>query len=352
MRKVCIQVPQHLGEKVRTHLVEQKLLDDAFPISKQEGQLCFPLKRSLSRDARKALERIADDYTLVTKELTPIARKPQDLATALAGKLPDQLSDVIPHSFDTIGDIAVVELDADLKQYEKLIGEAIMVVNSRIKTVFAKEGGVEGVYRVRPLRHIAGKPQTTTIHTEYGLRLAVDVTKAYFSPRLSTEHDRIANLVQPDEVVVDMFTGVGPFALLAAKRQRVKVYAIDVNEQAIRCLQKSLELNRLHGEVVALAGDARRIIEQSLQKTADRVIMNLPHSAIDFIEHAVQAVKPTGGIIHFYGITSDNQSLETLTNAVITRITQCSRAAKVLFTRTIRPSAPHEFQVVIDLQVL
>ena len=351
MKKVCIQVPQHLGERVRIHLVKEALLDDAFPISKHDDLLCFPLKRPLSKAAQNALELITDNYTLLTKDLTPVTRKPQNLATALKGKIPDYLLDVIPHSFDTIGDIAVVELDSSLEEQEKLIGEAIMTVNSRIKTVYAKEGGVEGVHRIRPLRHIAGKPQTTTIHKEYGLRLAVDVTKTYFSPRLSTEHDRIANLVQPDEVVLDMFTGVGPFALLIAKRQRAKVYAIDVNEDAIRCLQKSLNLNQLHGEVVTLAGDARSLIEHSLQGEANRVIMNLPHSAIEFIDSAVQALKPTGGVIHFYSITSDTQSLETLTKTVVTRIAQCNRSAEVIFTRTVRPAAPHEFQVVIDLQV-
>jgi tRNA (guanine37-N1)-methyltransferase len=351
MRKVCIQVPQHLGEQIRTHLVKQGLLDDAFPISQQDDQLCFPLKHPLSKEARKTLEVLTSDYTLVTKELTPLTRKPHNLAAALTGKLPDQLLDVIPHSFDIIGEIAVVELDSRLEPNEKLIGQAIMTVNSRIKTVFVKEGGVDGVYRVRPLRRIAGKAQTTTIHTEYGVRIAVDVTKTYFSPRLSTEHDRIANLVQPDEVIVDMFTGVGPFALLTAKRQRVKVYAIDINEQAIQCLKKSLELNRLRGEVIALAGDARAIIEQSLKEPADRVIMNLPHSAIEYIEPALQALKSTGGIIHFYGITNESQSLETLADAVMTQITKCKRTAEILHTRTVRPSAPHEFQVVLDLRV-
>jgi len=351
MKKVCIQVPQHLGERVRVHLVKEELLDEAFPISKHDGDLCFPLKRKPSKTARKALEHIATEYRLVTKDLSPVTRKPQNLASALAVKLPDHLLDIIPHSFDIIGDIAVVELDPSLKKHEKLIGEAIMTVNSRIKTVFAKEGGVEGVYRVRPLQLIAGESQTTTIHREYGLQLAVDVVKTYFSPRLSTEHDRIANLVQPDEVVVDMFTGVGPFALLIAKRQQAKVYAIDVNEHAIQCLQKSLRLNRLRGDVVALIGDARNIIDQSLRGKASRVIMNLPHSAIDFIESAVQAVKTTGGVVHFYGITSEQQSLDALTNAVIKRITQCSRSAEVILTRTVRPAAPHELQVVIDLQV-
>ena len=351
MRKVCIQVPQHLGEEVRTYLVRHGLLDAAFPISKQNNLLLFPLLHPLSEEEHKALQGVIGDFSSVTKDLVPETRKPSDLATALTGKLPKPLLAVLPHSFDIIGDIAIVELDARLSEHEQRIGQAIMRVNSRVKTVYSKEGGIEGQYRVRPLRLIAGKAQTTTIHTEYGLRIAVDVTKTYFSPRLGTEHDRVANQVQSGEVIVDMFSGVGPFALLIAKRHQVKVYAIDINDQAVQCLQRSLELNRLEGQVIALVGDARKIIEQSLKGKADRVIMNLPHNALEFLEPAVQALKPTGGIIHFYGITTEDQTLDILTNTVLTQISQYKRIAKVLRTRNVRPSAPHEFQIVLDLQV-
>ncbi|MFX0169977.1 MAG: class I SAM-dependent methyltransferase family protein [Candidatus Hodarchaeota archaeon] len=351
MRKVCIQVPQHLGERVRRHLMKHELLDTAFPINKENSHLFFPLQHSLSEEDRKTLHALIGDLTIVTKELIPLTRKPSDLVTALVGKLPESLLDALPHSFDIIGDVAVVELNSHLSQYENLIGQAIMTVNSRVKTVYAKEGGVEGEYRVRPLRLLAGKAQTTTIHTEYGLQIAVDVTKTYFSPRLSTEHDRVAQLVQPGEIIVDMFTGVGPFALLFAKRHRVKVYAIDINKRAIQCLQKSLELNRLEGQVISLVGDARNIIDQSLIGKADRVIMNLPHGALEFLDAAIHALKPTGGIVHYYGITTEDYPLDALIDTVLTKISRCKRSGEVIHARNVRPSAPHEFQVVLDLQV-
>jgi tRNA (guanine37-N1)-methyltransferase len=326
-------------------------LDTNFPITKEEKQLFFPLQRSIAEEELSALVQKIGPLVLVQKDITPIVRKPPDLVTALEGKLPAELVESIPHSLDIIGTIAVVELDPKLTPYETEIGDAIREVNSNVLSVYAKEGAVEGVYRVRPLRLLTGRDQSTTVHTEYGIKLAVDVAQTYFSPRLGTEHDRVTRLVEAKEVIVDMFTGVGPFALLAAKRHPITVYAIDVNEQAIQCLKKSLTLNRLTGEVVPLIGDARKIIQDQLEKKANRVIMNLPQNAFDYLDAAAIAISSSGGIIHFYGITTESRSLEKLCDEVIVELRNFDRKATVVGTRNVRPFAPHEFQVVIDLQV-
>ncbi|MHA2315997.1 MAG: hypothetical protein ACXACF_12115, partial [Candidatus Hermodarchaeia archaeon] len=186
MRKVCLQVDQRLGEQLRILLVEKGLLDADFPITKEDKQLFFPLQRSITAEELAVLEQKTGKLALVKKDIHPIMRKPPDLVTALERKLPAELIESIPHSLDIIGTIAIVELDPKLTQYEKAIGDAIREVNSRVLTVYAKEGGVEGVYRVRPLRLITGKDQSTTVHTEYGIKLAVDVAQTYFSPRLGT----------------------------------------------------------------------------------------------------------------------------------------------------------------------
>jgi tRNA (guanine37-N1)-methyltransferase len=351
MRKVCIQVDQRLGEQLRVLLVERELLDPDFPITKEANRLRFPLRYQLTSDELHALERETMPLKQVELELEPISRKPTDLRAALQDSLPEELLDKIPHSLDIIGEIAIVELDAEITSYETQIGDAIMVINPRVTTVYAKEGGVAGVCRLRPLRLIAGQSQTQTIHTEYGVRLAVDVVHTYFSPRLGTEHDRVSRQVHSGEVIVDMFTGVGPFALLAAKRQPVQVFAIDVNPQAIQCLKKSLELNRLVGAVVPIVGDARVLIDTQLAHIADRIIMNLPNDALSFLDTAVKAMKPTGGMIHFYGITSPSLPEKKLQANVLSQLASFGWKAVVKHSRTVRPAAPHEEQIVLDLHV-
>ncbi len=351
MRKVCIQVDQRLGERLRVMLVERGLLDPEFPITKEANKLCFPLRYQLTSDELHALEQETMTLAQIELDLEAISRKPTDLKATLQGTLPDGLLDKIPHSLDIIGEIAVVELDTDLVPYEAHIGEAIMIINSRVSSVYAKEGGVSGVCRLRPLRLIAGQDQTYTIHTEYGVKLAIDVVHTYFSPRLGTEHDRVTRQVQAGEVIVDMFTGVGPFALLAAKRQSVQVFAIDVNPHAIQCLKKSLELNSLVGEVVPLVGDARAIIDEQLVHKANRVIMNLPNDAFSFLDAAVTALNPKGGIIHFYGVTCQSLPEEKLQSNVLNRLADLGWKAIVGYSRSVRPAAPHEEQIVLDLHV-
>jgi tRNA (guanine37-N1)-methyltransferase len=276
MRKVCIQVDRRFGERLRILLLEHKLLDPAFPIATEDGQLLFPLQTTPTPHQLDSFRRRIPALALVKRDLDPFVRKPRDLESVLRNRIPSQLLAALPNSFDIIGDIAIVELANDVEAYAQDIGQAIATVNPRLAAVYAKLGSVTGVHRTRPLELLIGEPRTRTVHTEHGVRLVVDVAETYFSPRLGTEHDRVSALVRPGEVIVDMFAGVGPFALLAAKRQAVRVYALDVNEHAIRCLEQSLKLNRLVGEVIPRLGDSRRIVLDELQRQADRVIMNLP----------------------------------------------------------------------------
>lgn len=351
MRKVCIQVERRFGEQLRQLLGERDLLDRDFPITSVNDDLLIPVCEPVTKDVLVELEQATTSLKIVEKELDPHHRKPHNLASALQNKIPEKYLETLPHALDIIGEIAVVELDEGLQPYENLIGEAIMLVNPRVTTAYAKVGGISGIHRIRPLRLIAGEEKVQTIHTEYGVQLAVDVSQTYFSPRLSTEHDRIAKLVQKDEVIVDMFTGVGPFAIHSAKRKQALVYAIDINEAAIKCLRKSLTLNRLKGKVVPLVGDARTIIPQKLSQKADRIIMNLPHEALSYLDTAAKAMKPIGGIIHFYSITTTENPLEKLQTDVTNQLASLRFSIKEVHTRVVRPSAPYEDMVVFDLHL-
>ncbi len=200
-----------------------------------------------------------------------------------------------------------------MKPYENLIGEAILKTHRNIKTVLAKAGAISGTYRLREFTFIAGEHKTQTIHREFGCQYHVDVAKAYFSPRLSHEHERVASLVQVGETVVDLFAGVGPFSVLIAKKNpNVKVYAVDINPDAVELLKVNARVNRVENRVFPILGDARQITATRLKGLADRVIMNLPETAIEFVDAACQAIKPHGGIIHFYAFVRSPDSIENL----------------------------------------
>ncbi len=260
----------------------------------------------------------------------------------------------LPQALDVIGDIAIVEIPPELKPHESLIGEAILETHKNIKTVLAKAGAISGTYRTREYVFIAGENKTQTIHREFGCQYHVDMAKAYFSPRLSHEHERVASLVQAGEVVVDLFAGVGPFSVLIAKRNpQVKVYAVDLNPDAVELLKLNVRVNRVENRVCPIQADARQIGAAKLKGSADRVIMNLPESAIDFVDAACQALKPTGGIVHFYAFIRSPDSIEHLKERFSSAVEKSGRRVEsFLYARSIRETAPYESQVVLDAKIV
>ncbi len=177
-----------------------------------------------------------------------------------------------------------------------------MSTSKSIKTVIAPISDVEGEFRTRRFRHVAGEVSTVTTHKEHGLRYRVDLEGAYFTPRLGTERLRIAGLVHPADVVLDMFAGVGPFALLLAKRV-ARVIAMDKNPVAVKYLRENARLNKIEN-IEILEGDANKLA-LPCENMADHVIMNLPHSASLFLHAAIKAAK-TGGTVHYYCIAPED----------------------------------------------
>jgi tRNA (guanine37-N1)-methyltransferase len=228
------------------------------------------------------------------------------------------------------------------------------VTHKNVRTVLKKASAISGTYRLREFKIVAGEHRTTTIHKEYGCQFAVDVAKAYFSPRLSNEHNRIASLVQKSETIVDLFAGVGPFSILIAKcNPDVKVYAVDINPAAIEFLRKNIRLNRVENRVFPLLGDAKQIVENQLFGVADRIIMNLPEKAMDFIDTTCKAVKPTGGVVHYYEFIRLPDSLENLKLRFSSAVEKVGRRVDgYISEKTIRATAPYEWQAVLDAKIL
>jgi len=134
-----------------------------------------------------------------------------------------------------------------------------------------------------------------TVYREHGALLYVDVKNVYFSPRLATERRRSRRASQGRrKVVLDMFSGVGPFAIQIALRKSALVHAIELNPIAYECLKKNIELNKLRGKVIPHLGNAREVVERGLSHKFDRVIMNLPEKSLDFIDVALKALRGNG----------------------------------------------------------
>ncbi len=193
-------------------------------------------------------------------------------------------------SYEIVGSIAVVQ--------DKEIAGQILKQNKNVKTIAIRTGEVEGPYRIKKVKVIAGEKTTETIHKENGVRLLVDINKVYFSPRLQTERQRIINKVKEGEVIIDMFAGAGPFSIEIAKNTRAKkIYAIDFNPDAIKYLKENIKMNKVEN-IVPILGNALEAIKD-LPK-ADRIIMNAPRQNNNETLSAAAGKLKKKGTIHFY----------------------------------------------------
>ncbi|MFQ5833557.1 MAG: class I SAM-dependent methyltransferase family protein [Candidatus Thorarchaeota archaeon] len=338
------------GERARRALLEAKLLDTEYKIVDEAQDLYFPLSRKVTK---AKLKKILDDIDFETgkREFVSASIGPKTLSDALEGLLPDDLHEYLPRAYDLIGDIAVLEIPDELVDFGRQIGSAFQSLHKNFSTVLGKRGAISGTTRVRQYDLLAGQRKTKTIHTEYGCNIAVDMAKAYFSPRLLEEHNRIADLVVDDETVVDMFTGVGPFALHIARRHRAKVYAIDVNPDAIDLLRESMELNRFIGEIIPILGDAHDYVQSSFDGDVDRVIMNHPAGAFEFVKDACRALR-VGGIMHYYDFAGGDDPESSFQKKIEGLVSETGRGVEtVQLVRRVRDSAPYEYQMVADLVI-
>jgi tRNA (guanine37-N1)-methyltransferase len=350
---ICIKVPKNQGERAIALANKLELIDKSLGIQRDEGNLCIPLIRHPEETELATLKNQVPNCQLTTSVFTGKKPPAETLIQALEKTLPSHLLASLPQALDIIGDIAIIEVPPELKTYENLIGEATLKTHRNIRTVLAKAGAISGTYRLREFTFIAGEHKTQTVHREFGCQYHVDIAKAYFSPRLSHEHQRVASLVQTGETVVDLFAGVGPFSVLIAKKNlKVKVYAVDINPEAVELLKVNVRVNRVENRVFPLLGDAKQITSNKLHGLADRVIMNLPETAIEFVDAACQAIKPQGGIIHFYAFVRSPDSIENLK----LRFSEATRKAgrkveSFLYAKSIRETAPYESQIVLDAKV-
>jgi len=349
----CLKVPKVLGEKAIVLAHDLKIQNCLLEIQKDKDFLYIPITDGLSMTAMKTLKEHLANFEMSTWTFPERKKRAKTLAEVLEGELPLHLMAALPHSADVVGDIAIIEIPPELENNRTLIGNAVLKANKNVKTVLAKAGAVSGTYRLRELSVVAGEPKTTTIHKEHGCQFYVDVARAYFSPRLSHEHNRVASMVNEGEAVVDLFAGVGPFAVqIAQRRENVRVFAVDVNPDAMEFLKRNVRLNRVETKVWPILGYARRVVDKELSGVADRVIMNLPEKALTYVDVACKALKPAGGIVHFYSFVNASDSLECKQLRFKEAVEENGRRLEaILLSKSVRETAPFEWQIVLDASI-
>jgi tRNA (guanine37-N1)-methyltransferase len=320
----CVRVPTERGEETRKALAARDLLDRRYEITAAEGSLYIPVTDP---------ESVSATHDIVDREVP--ARETQTTPADVLGFEP---------SYERLGDIVI--LDEDDPDRARRIADAIVESDLRAETVVNRASKVSGELRVREWDVLVGE-STETVHREYGHEFALDIAEVYFSPRLATERHRVIEQVTEGEHALDMFAGVGPFAVPMAGRG-ADVVACDLNPVAVAYLRENARRNGVEDLVTAIEGDARDLVGE-YRGWADRLVMNLPHTAVEFLDAAV-ALAGDECVLHYYDIQHEDDPFGPGTRA-IREAAEPSYDVAVETERVVRSYAPHEFNVCLDVRL-
>ncbi|MEM3030690.1 MAG: class I SAM-dependent methyltransferase family protein [Candidatus Micrarchaeia archaeon] len=331
---LCVRVKRQEAESARRKLEAEGVLDNRFAPSRDEHFVFFPVLR------------VPEGFEAA--ELPMPERKPRQ--RPLDKLLSPSLARKVPHSYDIIGDIAVLEIPPKLASRAKTVAEALLSSNPHLRLVLKKASVRKGVFRVRELKALAGKGSTETIHNEYGMRFKLDVAKAFFSPRLASERQRVASQVSPGERVLVLFAGVGPFAIAIARRvPSASVAGVELNPTACDYFKQNIRLNKCWN-AEAVCGDVKEVVPARFASWADRVLLPLPKGAGAFLGEAFLAAKP-GGIIHFYSFAREEEPFAAAERVIEQAASSAGRRVAFLNRKMLLPYAPRVVQVCVDFRI-
>jgi tRNA (guanine37-N1)-methyltransferase len=253
-------------------------------------------------------------------------------------------------AYDIIGDKekSIALLGDNVKNPTKLAKE-ILKRHKSVKSVLQKLSERKDTYRLYSCKLIAGDKNTEVIHREYGFLLKVDPQKAYFSPRESTERQRVAEKVRPREEVLVMFSGVCPYPIAIARKQSLvsKIYAVEINPSAHEYALQNVKLNHLERKIMPVLKDVREATDLG---KFDRIIMPLVEKAIDYLDVAFAHSKK-GTIIHLYGLSKEGK-FKDLEERVKKVAEESKIKYKIVDKQDVLPYSPRVRKVRLDIKIL
>jgi len=248
-----------------------------------------------------------------------------------------------------MGHVLVIQRPPALAPYDSLLGEAWRT-ELGVETVLVKSGPISGELRTPRVERVAGDGTETEV-IEHGIRWRFDAARIMFAAGNRVERVRAGSLVRPGESVVDLFAGIGYFAIPAAVRGGAReVVAVDKNPDAIRYLEENARLNGAADRVRPVLGENRTV---PLPLGAfDRVFLGYLPSAVPWMPRGLELVRPEGGWLHVHAVVDARGAVagaESLVTEAVARgggtLTAPVRG------REVKPYGPGRTHVVVDVAV-
>ena len=338
MKKATI-VPKEKVESVRCYLSDIGLLDRNRKIKKTTlyaGEyLEIPVKDNV------------DGYKVIEQD-KPVYYEPviKSLKDRLRNQIPEHEIQYLPTGWQVVGDIIIVRIPEKLDQRKTLIAETLLKMYPKCKSV-VEDFGIEGQFR-RPKRKLITGEETETIHKENQCYFKLDVTDVMYSKGNLDERQRMGTLGK-DEIVVDMFSGIGYFSIpMAVHSQPQKLISIEINPLSFKYLQENINLNHVDDIVIPVNGDCSTCTPEN---TADRVLMGYVRTTHQYLKYGIQALKESGGILHYHETVPENRLYERPVTRIKNVASEFGKKVDIRDCHTIKKYSPGVFHVVIDAYV-
>ena len=239
-----------------------------------------------------------------------------------------------------IGDILILDSKFQYDSYHDLEN---LSKKHNVKTIM-KIDHIQGTKR-EPVYNIIYGSETETINKENGCLFKLDLAKVMWSKGNNNERLRIAKLVEDDEVVLDMFAGIGYFSIPIGVHSNAKqIYSIEINPNSYFYLNENIKLNKLDN-VTPILGDCK--IHAPKYK-ADRIVMGYVKTTHHYLDVAINSLNG-GGILHYHETVPEKLMKTRPVDRIISQAGD--RDVEILKINKIKKYAPGVEHVVVDARI-
>lgn len=292
-KKPVIAVRRAFAEVALRALEKEGLLDPTRRITPQGEEVILPVRAR--EDLPAVAARLEGRLTDARLEARGERRTPHQEVLA---RLPAAWGPHVPDKWEKLGDVVVLRIPDALRPHAREVAAAFADALA-VRCVVEDTAGVGGELRAMRGALLLGDDPVTT-HVENGVKYRLDASRIMFSSGNVAERARAAGIDAAGETVVDMFAGIGYFALpLALRSGAARVVALEKNPLAFRYLEENVRLNRLERVVACWLGDNR---DYPHERNAHRVLMGYFPGTEAFLPKAMRLLRPEGGIVHYHDI--------------------------------------------------
>ncbi len=329
----AILVKMNDAEAVIRDILAQGVLDKRRRILARNGFVEIPVKKSLP------------GYQIIFQGDPAFYRRTPDLSEVLQEEMTPEELRLLPRGWYILGDIIIVKIQPGLEGFKRRIGEALLSIYPRCKSVL-RDFGIEGQFR-EPVRELIAGKSSETVHRENDVLFRLDAMRIMFSQGNLRERIRMSGLGN-DEFVVDMFAGIGYFTLPMAVHSRpCDVIAIELNPIAHGYLAENIRLNHVEDIVRPVLGDC---VEKTPEGEADRVVMGMVQVTDRYLKTGIRALRP-GGVLHYHQTVPSWR----FPDMAIKDVTDAARAlghkASILNCTRVKKYSPGVVHAVVDARI-